>query len=208
MKKTVLMLALTGVSLSAQSWEVGAFIGQQSYDKFSWVDTGMSIEAKPDSKTVGAVRVGYSIVDLGPALLQISAAYQPKATSQVKFNVPGSGVSSLGIGVDLDHQATSLGLMFNFKAGVAVGAGVDFRWDKLEAAFQGSSTSATYGRPWARFNIGFAFPTPALKPFLGLEVAAALSTTSVSSEGPSTDEEALKALAPKIQIGVYGGIRF
>ena len=153
-----------------------------------------------------ALRVGYSVVDMGPALFQINAAYQPKATSEVKFS--GAGVSGLGLGVNLDHQSTSLGVMFNFKALVAVGAGVDYRWDKLEGNFQGLSSSTTYGRPWARLNVGYAFPSPVLKPFFGVEVAAALSTKSIGADGPSTDEEALKGLAPKVQIGLYGGVRF
>ena len=42
-------------------------------------------------------------------------------------------------------------------------------------------------------NAGYAFPTPLVKPFIGLEVAV-----------PLTDKD----LGPKLQIGVYGGIRF
>jgi len=102
-----------------------------------------------------------------------------------------------------------VGLAFIFKAGVSASVGVDYRWDKLTGAFEGASSSATYGRPWVRANIGFAFPTPVLKPFLGVEVAAAIGKKDVDAvTGPATDEEALKALAPKLQIGIYGGIRF
>jgi hypothetical protein len=112
------------------------------------------------------------------------------------------------LGFKLDHQATSLGLAFVFKAGVSASVGVDYRWDKLEYSFSGLSASTTYGRPWARANLGFAIPSPVVKPFVGLEVAAALSSKSIGATGPATDEDALKALAPKLQIGLYAGIRF
>jgi len=197
MKKAGFVFALATLPLMAQSWEVGAFIGQQSYDKF----TVTGIEFKPDSKVMGALRVGYNFVDLGPGLFQLNAGIQPKATSTVK-------VSGMDIGVKLDHQATQVGLAFIFKAGASVGVGVDYRWDKLEGTFQGVAASTTYGRPWARVNVGFALPSPVVKPFLGLEVATALSTKSIGSLGPSTDEEALKGMAPKLQIGLYGGVRF
>jgi hypothetical protein len=197
MKKACLIFALAAMPLAAQSWEVGAFIGQQTYDKF----TAEGFEYKPDNKVMFAVRAGYSFVDLGPALFQINAGYQPKASATVK-------ISGADIGVKLDHEATSLGLAFIFKAGMSVGVGVDYRWDKLEGSFMGVNSSTTYGRPWARANIGFAFPTPVIKPFVGLEVAAALSSKSIGATGPTTDEEALKGLAPKLQIGLYAGLRF
>jgi hypothetical protein len=192
-----LLLTLAAAPLAAQSWEVGAFVGQQSYNSFSVMGT----EFKPENKTLAAVRAGYSFVDLGPALFQINVAFQPKASSELK-------VSGAATGIKLDHAATSLGLAFIFKAGVSASVGLDYRWDKLEGSFEGASASATYGRPWVRANLGFAFPTPALKPFLGLEVAAALTSKNISSSGPDTDEDALKGLAPKLQFGIYAGIRF
>ncbi|HJW73722.1 MAG TPA: hypothetical protein VJ486_12915 [Geothrix sp.] len=205
----MLVLTLATLPLAAQSWEVGAFIGQQNYDKFSYADVTLgTVEAQPDRKTMGALRLGYHFLDAGSALLQVTAAYQFKSSSEVTFKVPSAGIGSLGIGVNLDHSAACLGVMVDFKTAVALGAGLDYRWDKLEGTFQGMSSSTTYGRPWARFNIGYVFPASGLHPFLGVETAVALSTKSVGMGGPSSDEEALKALAPKLQIGVYGGVRF
>jgi hypothetical protein len=209
MKKTTLLLALASLPLAAQSWEVGAFVGQQNYDKFSYADVTLgTVEAQPDHKTVGALRLGYHFLDAGSALLQVTAAYQFKASSEVTFKVPSAGIGSLGIGVNLDHSATSLGVMVDFKTAVALGVGLDYRWDKLEGTFQGLGSSTTYGRPWARFTVGYVFPSSGLKPFLGLETAIALSTKSIGMGGPSSDEEALKGLAPKLQFGLYGGVRF
>lgn len=85
--------------------------------------------------------------------------------------------------------------MVDFKTMIAVGAGVEMRFEKQSLPTQ----DASYARPWLRANLGLAFPAPAIKPFIGLEVAAAL---------PSASENRVKALAPKTQVGVYGGIRF
>jgi hypothetical protein len=57
-----------------------------------------------------------------------------------------------------------------------------------------------------RANAGYAFPSPVVKPFVGLEVA--LPLTSKSFDRAATDEENMKAFAPKLQIGLYAGIRF
>lgn len=197
MNKVVWGLILATLPLSAQSWEVGAFVGSQSYDSFS----GGGIEVKPERKVVSAFRAGYSFIEFGPALFQVNAAFQPKASTPVELN-------GADLGLKLDHQAASLGCAFVFKAGLSATVGLDFRWDRLEGSILGSGASTTYARPWLRANAGFAFPTPIVKPFVGLEVAAALVTKSPGSAGPGTDEEALKAMAPKVQIGLYAGIRF
>lgn len=207
MKKAILCAVLAALPLAAQSWEVGLFVGQQSYDKHTFT-TPLTFEAKPDSKTMGAIRLGYSLADLGPVLFQINAALQPKTSTTMHYTFANTTPVGIDVGQNLDHQATSLGLMFHFKAGVALGAGVDYRWDKLEGDVFGSPTSTTYGRPWARASVGFAIPSPVLKPFLGLEVAVPLVTKSLGSTGPQTTEDILKAYAPKLQIGLYGGLRF
>jgi hypothetical protein len=191
MKKALLIFTLAAMPLAAQSWEVGAFVGQQSYNDINF----MGVQAKPDSKVMAAVRGGYSFVDFGPVLFQFNAGFQPKASATVKVN----GVDA---GEKLDHQATNVGLAFIFKAGVSASVGVDYRWDKLEVP----GTSTTYGRPWARANIGFAFPTPLVKPFVSLELAAPLASKKI--EDAHSSEDALKVLAPKMQIGLYAGIRF
>lgn len=198
MKKMSLLLVLAAVPLSAQSFEVGLFIGQQSYKSFS--AAGQTIE--PVKKTVTGVRLGYSIVDLGPALLQVTAGYQPESKTTGELN----GVTLPG---DYSQKHWSVGAMFNFKAFVAIGAGVEYRSESLGFKDTGIDVSTTYGRPWARANVGFAFPTPIVKPFIGLEVAVPLASTSPSAAEYGVDDSVtLKAHAPKMQIGLYGGIRF
>jgi hypothetical protein len=190
MKKIALAALVAIAPLSAQSWELGVFAGQQSFKDFS----ALGETVKVDSKTVLAARVGYSVVDLGPALFQLTAGFQPEVTTTAT-------VAGMSGSEDIKHSYMSVGAMFNFKAFVAVGAGVEYRSEKIK----GGSTDTTYGRPWARANIGVAFPTPLVKPFVGLEVSAPL--TSKSNEYGSS-EDILKSMAPKLQIGIYGGIRF
>ena len=191
MKRYLLPMILVA-PLAAQTFEVGLNVSRQQYPSHT---VGGVNRDEPQDKTVVAGRFGYSFVDLGPALFQVTAAYQPKVDTDVKVN----GVTSPS---QLGQEYWGVGAMFNFKAVVAVGAGVEYRSEKLSMP----GTSTTYGRPWARVNAGFAFPTPIVKPFIGIEVAAPLVKKDYSDS--LSPEDALKSFAPKLQIGIYGGIRF
>jgi hypothetical protein len=191
MKKMLLPLILVA-PLAAQSFEVGLNISRQQYPS---ITEGGIFKVEPQDKTVVAGRFGYSIIDLGPALFQLTAVYQPKVDTDVKVN----GVTSP---TQLGQEYWGVGAMFNFKALVAVGAGIEYRSEKLSTP--GEST--TYGRPWARVNAGYAFPTPLLKPFIGVEVAVPLVKKDYNDSLSTPDM--LKSLAPSLQVGIYGGIRF
>jgi hypothetical protein len=180
---------------------LGVFAGNQSYNSISNSMPGLVTNGSCDKKTVFAARLGYSVIDLGPAMLQLTAGYQPSITTTARIitqgtSVPGQPTTDSG---PLDYQAshTSVGVMVNFKAVVAMGAGMEMRFEKQSLA----SNSVSYSRPWIRANIGMAFPTPVIKTFVGLELAVALSSTSDGLQP-------VKSLAPKSQIGVYAGIRF
>ncbi len=200
MKKMLVALALVAAPLAAQDFDDGLLVAQNTYKS----QTISGNEIKPDSKTVVAGRFGYAIVDLGPALFQLTAAYQPKVDTSVEIN-------GADMGDKYGHQYWSVGAMFNFKAFFAFGAGIEYRSEKLTASGPtiGSEVSTTYGRPWARANIGLSFPTPIVKPFVGVEVAAPLTSQSVSdTEYLNDSSKALKSHAPNFQVGIYGGIRF
>jgi hypothetical protein len=203
MKKTLLALALMSAPLAAQDFEVGLFVGQNTYRSQSIAST----EYKPESKTVVAGRFGYSVVDFGPALFQLTAGYQPKVSTPVELN----GTS---MGDKYGHEYWSVGAMFNFKAFFEVGAGLEYRSEKLTASGPNTFTaeqSTTYGRPWARAHVGLSFPTPLVKPFVGVDLAAPLTSESANGNtGFATGDpsKTLKSLAPSFQVGIYGGIRF
>ena len=194
MKRLILAALVAGLPLAAQSWEVGVFAGQQSYKSIDAF--GASVE--PKSQTILGARLGYSVVDMGPALFQLTAGFQPKTEAKLELN----GVDT---GDKFKHQHLSVGAMFNFKAVVAVGAGIEYRFEKLNITNSGLSDTS-FNRPWLRANLGYAVPSPLVKPFFGLEVAVPL--TSKSFDAAASDEDNLKAFAPKLQIGLYAGIRF
>ena len=205
MKKQSLSLALLlGLPLAAQNVEVGVFLGQQQYPStHTEVSPGTTLNMSPDSKTVYAIRLGYSVVDLGPASFQLTAGYQPQVKSTIMATLGGS--PSVGIS-KVNENHWSAGAMFNFKALVAVGAGLEFRSEKLSSDLMPDTT--TYNRVWARLNAGYAIPSPVVKPFFGVEVAFPLSTKGSNLDINASNADFYKALAPKSQFGLYAGIRF
>lgn len=185
--KALLPLFLA-LPLAAQSFEVGLNVSRQTYTRSS--APGFPGHPDPvvfgyDAKTVVAARVGYALVDLGPALFQVTAAYQPKADTDLKPN----GVT---VPTTLSSEYWGVGAMFSLKALVSVGAGIDYRFEKATQSNVYTGTY-TFNRPWARANVGYAFPTPVVKPFLTLEVAAPLTKND---------------RGPELQVGLYAGLRF
>ena len=202
MRKSACVLPLLCMlPLAAQSYEVGLFAGRQSYQSATFSDPigGGDMDTTSNNKTILAVRVGYALVDLGPALLQVTAGYQPKVSTTVTDTVPAYGFQE---SQTYAAGSASVGLMANFKAVIAVGAGLEYRDELLSS----NGVSTHYGCPWGRVNAGYAIPSPILKPFLGLEVAVPLVSRTLSANASSTDQ--LQAMAPKLQVGLYGGIRF
>jgi hypothetical protein len=161
--------------------------GNQNYDAIS--PTGLGI------------RGGFDVLDLKVAALQLNATWHNKTTSDLKLSGVKQG--------EFDNQYWAAGAMVNWKLLVNVGAGLEYRSEKLTwrnnvpaSPFQSSDT--TQGRTWARVNVGFSIPTPVVSPFFLLEVAAPVSKNSSTS----TAKDLAEALAPQLQIGIYGGIRF
>ena len=94
---TVALALLLGVPLAAQSWEVGVFAGQQLYPSpHEDLAPGVTGQLNLDNKTVYAVRFGYSVVDFGPALFQVTAGYQPEAKTTIQATL--TGVPSVNMG--------------------------------------------------------------------------------------------------------------
>jgi hypothetical protein len=167
--------------------QVGTFAANQNYDAVS--PTGFGI------------RGGFDVLDLKVAALQLNATWHNKTTSDLSYGGAKKG--------EFDNQYWAAGAMVNWKLLVNVGAGVEYRSEKLAwrstvpaSPFQSGDT--TQGRTWARVNVGFSIPTPIVSPFFLFEVAAPLTKNSATS----TSKDLAEALAPQVQIGIYGGIRF
>ncbi|HEX9081778.1 MAG TPA: hypothetical protein VF768_05835, partial [Holophagaceae bacterium] len=86
MKKAAWCLGfLLAAPLAAQSFEVGVFAGRQAYKSFNVTPApGTTFTGEVDSKTVLGARFGYSVVDFGPALFQVTAGYQPESSTTAK----------------------------------------------------------------------------------------------------------------------------
>lgn len=196
-KKLLLFSALTAMAVApASAGEVGLLLDKQvGKAQAASFGTGQKYDAV--SPTGFALRGGYDVLDLKVAALQVNATWHNKTTGDLTY-----GGTKFG---ELDNQYWAVGAMVNWKLLVNVGAGVEYRSESLTfRPTVGSSTDSTLGRPWARVNVGFSIPTPIVSPFFTVEVAAPLSKKDTTA----TYKDLSEALAPQVQIGIYGGIRF
>jgi hypothetical protein len=191
------MLLVTVLAvLPATAGEVGLLVDKQ-VGKAQAATFGTNQKYDAISPTGFGIRGGFDVLDLKVAALQLNATWHNKTTGDLKY-----GGTKLG---ELDNQYWAAGAMVNWKLLVNVGAGVEYRSEKLTfRPSTGASTDSTQGRPWARVNVGFSIPTPVVSPFFLFEVAAPLSKKDTTT----TPGDLTEALAPQVQIGIYGGIRF
>lgn len=194
--RTKLLLATLLTVLPASAGEVGLLVDKQ-VGKAQAATFGTNQKYDAVSPTGFGIRGGFDVLDLKVAALQLNATWHNKTTGDLKY-----GGTKYG---ELDNQYWAAGAMVNWKLLVNVGAGVEYRSEKLTfRPSTGASTDSTQGRPWARVNVGFSIPTPVVSPFFLFEVAAPLSKKDTTS----SSKDLTDALAPQVQIGIYGGIRF
>jgi hypothetical protein len=198
MRKKLLLVFMLA-ALPASAGEVGVLVDKQ-IGKAQAATFGTNQKYDAVSPTGLGIRGGFDVLDLKVVALQLNATWHNKTTGDLTTSTTGK------VG-ELDNQYWAVGAMVNWKLLVNVGAGVEYRSEKLTYRTTTpivSSGDATYGRPWARVNIGFSIPTPVVSPFFALEVAAPLSKKDTTTSYHDLSE----ALAPQVQIGIYGGIRF
>ncbi len=191
----VALAAMT--ALPASAGELGVLVDKQVGKAQVASFSGQKYDAV--SPTGFAIRGGFDLLDLKVAALQLNATWHNKTTGDLSY-----GGTKYG---ELENQYWAVGAMVNWKLLVNVGAGVEYRTEKLTyrvTAPVAGSGDTTQGRPWARVNVGFSIPTPLVSPFFTLEVAAPLSKKDTTA----TYGDLSEALAPQVQIGIYGGIRF
>ena len=195
MRKRMLIVPLLAI-LPACAGEVGVLVDKQA-GKAQTAAFGTSQKYDAVSPTGFGIRGGFDVLDLKIAALQLNATWHNKTTGDLT-------ASGTKVG-ELDNQYWAAGAMVNWKLLVNVGAGVEYRSEKLTwRPTAGATTDSTLGRSWAKVNIGFSIPTPLVSPFFLLEVAAPLSKKDTTA----TPKDLTDAMAPQVQIGLYGGIRF
>jgi hypothetical protein len=143
-------------------------------------------------------RAAYTFLDLKAVELGGAITYHPKAQDNIT-----SGGTTYG---KFGDQYTSIGVQADWKLLLNLHAGLDMRSEKLTTTSNstGASDSTTLVRPWVKAGVGYALPTPVVSPFVRLEVAVPLT----SSESSSSPDDFRKAMAPTLQVALYGGIRF
>lgn len=191
MRRALIILACAGLPVGAQTFDAQVFLGRQSYNNFN----RSGVEAEPVSKTVAAFR--FEVGCFGTHQLVFSAALQPKVKTRVDLAVGGTPMGS----GDLAHESFNLGVGYRFEGPVRVAVAVDLRGDKLSDG----ETSTHYTRPWLRAQLGWSPRGHGLRPVVGGELAIPLHTTN---DDVASAEAVLKSLAPRVQAGLYLGVRF
>ena len=213
MKKVLLLLPLLGVlPLSAESWEVGVFAGQQAYNSSSISNSVVSVTANVDNKAAFGLRAGYEFSEAGAWGFQATVGYLPQVNSSAKINMTVQGVSATAQAGTYSSSQVAVGGMAYYKSVVNLGAGLEYRFENLKATSADpnlDSISTNYSRPWVRLVASYPFPMGSVKGFVGLEAGLPLTSTNlkISSTGVD-DSNFLKSFAPKSQVGAYLGVQF
>ena len=205
MKKTfVAGLVLLGMSsLPVSAGEVGLLVDKQ-VGAAQILAAGNSLNATPGSyaavsPTGAGVRLGYTLLNLEVLELGVIATYHPSVQGNLKLGGVQLGTYS--------NQYEALGIQADWTFLLNIHAGVEMRSEKVTANFTSPvvvSASETLTRPWVNAGLGLSLPLPILKPFVRLEVAAPMQKTT----NPLSSTDFVKAMAPSLQVSLYGGIRF
>jgi len=203
MKKTFAIGAmLLGIaSVPAKATELGLLVDQEigrsetlAAPGGSGLPAGGYDRANP---TGYGIRAAYTFLNLHVAEFGAAVTYHPKA--QDDLTQGGINRGKLG------DQYWALGVQADWKLLMDLHAGLDMRSEKVTtSAVNGVSDSTTFVRPWIKAGVGYIVPTPVVSPFVRVEVAVPLTSYDSSA---STDDFR-KAMAPSLQVALYGGIRF
>ena len=183
------------VALPAQASEFGLLLDKEIGRAQSFGgnagDQGLQRGGYDSASPTGyGFRAAYTFLNLKVAEFGAAVTYHPK--SEADLNGPSNG--------KYGNQYVAIGVQADWKLLLNLHAGLDMRSEKLTT----NSDSTTVTRPWAKAGVGFELPTPAVSPFVRLEVAVPLT----NSDATSSPDDFRKAMAPSLQVALYGGIRF
>lgn len=199
MKSPIVSMALSvGLgALPVQAGELGLLLDKQFGTSQSFGGNHFDA-ARP---TGWGIRGAYTVLDLKMAELGLTATYHSEERSDLVRNGVNTG--------RFESEYLAIGAQVDWKFLVNLHAGVDLRRETLTTDSTSGipNGSTTITRPWIKAGIGYSLPTPALSPFVRLEVAMAATKQGSLGSSPSADEFR-KAMAPEYQVGLYGGIRF
>ncbi|WP_085315882.1 hypothetical protein [Derxia lacustris] len=198
MKKIVtLALAIAGATaLPAGAHEIGVLFDQQGGRSQDSSTTSVDM-VKPRGK---AIRGAYTLLDLAVTEVAITGTWHDKADDDI-VSAPPSGYTRGSF------SYVALGAQVDWKLLLNVNAGLEMRREKVTLDRSGGgSEDQSFTRPWARLGLGWSLPLPVVSPFVRLEAGYALTHDSLPANASASDFA--KAIAPRYQVGVYGGVRF
>jgi len=207
MNKTI-CTALVAASLAllpAQASEVGLLLDKVTNDTLG--------NYKSSTSGLG-IRGAYTVLDLRVTELGIAATYHPKAKGDLDADY-GNGANKIG---RIGNEYLAIGVQLDVKTPVSLHLGLDLRRETLSNENFGAYDAAgvyhlvipagdtTLIRPWFKAGIGFSIPLPVMSPFLRLEFA--YTPKNYSADSTNNSDDFRRAIAPKQQIALYGGVRF
>jgi hypothetical protein len=188
------------IALPAQASEFGLLLDKeigraQSFGGQTTTDGLRNGGYDSASPTGYGFRAAYTFLNLKVAEFGAAVTYHPKTEA----DLTGNGATG-----KYGNEYVAIGVQADWKLLLNLHAGLDMRSEKLTTNANGVSDSTTVTRPWAKAGVGFELPTPAVSPFVRLEVAVPLT----NSDATGNPDDFRKAMAPSLQVALYGGIRF
>ncbi len=152
-----------------------------------------------------ALRGAYTLGHLAKADLALTATIHPEIQDGFIQDIYPWAPQHFG---SFRTSYAAVGAQMDWNLGVDLHAGLELRREAFKAVLgQGAFVyDATTTRPWASVGIGYTFSRPALRPFIRLEAAQALTHAGLGATW--TMEDLLRFMAPRYQVGLYTGIRF
>lgn len=215
---STLALALAACTLSAQ--EVGALDARiQAYAEltrpsaFNLSSAGAPVTDQADRQAGFGLRLLGELPFTNGWYYELGGRFD--SSSRLGYNTAAMNNTD----VTVSYSYWSAGAAYLWNLGPAtLGAHAEARGEAIR--LQGTqfkdgtgaqvSQSSTYVRPWVRLSLDFTFGSGGVRPFVGADVATAVTKTNqtVASSLPSMDERSLRSLAPKASATVYAGVRF
>ncbi|HEX9082264.1 MAG TPA: hypothetical protein VF768_08290 [Holophagaceae bacterium] len=208
MTKRLSLLALcAALPALAQSQDLSLMVSQFTPRDFKYTTQTFSVD-----KPMGyGLRYAHDVTQLWGGRLAVEGSWMLRTSGKdIKMN----GVAYPGL--SYRHEYMGLGASLTWTKGVDFGTALELRHEgnalRLEEPGGPSlETTRDFTRPWLSARVAYTFASVALKPHVGLEIAAPLASKtddSIASYGPFGEALLGQDLNPKFQISLVGGIRF
>lgn len=208
MKTYLPLLALcAALPAMAQSQDLSLMVSQ-----FTPRDFTTSGETFSTDKPVGyGLRYAHDLTRLWGGRLAFEGSWMLRTSDKA---IKRNGVDFPGLGYR--HEYMGLGASMTWTRVVDFGGGLELRHEGNDLRYEapggpGLETTRDFTRLWLSARIGYTFQAVAVKPHIGLEVAAPLAKKTdenIASYGSFGEALLGQDLNPKLQVSLVGGFRF